>query len=357
MSGMDLFEDGFPHGTKEGYELGCKGGACPANTELGLSCRKAETRYRGDYAFQKMVDRGMTPAEIVAAEAAGKPAKRARAAKADTVGVVAVAVVPVADKAAASGKVALVRGRHGAASHYEKGCRHTDCVAAFEALGDELGEVALGLLDEPEAVADEASVDVPVLSPVVEEVIDLKSLGYTDAEVDDMAQQLDRISELGQMLRFAQDQVVSLTLELDVEKAKKQPAEDVRSVTVTLVRGDGFEVHVDATGVPVFEVVLGEHVTQNAPGTTPTQQKMQHTLLQLEYGEYPHDAVKAQLLAQPHRALHIALAVALGHVEGGMEFDRKGWQQGITAAHMQRLQGWGYELSELEQSIVNAKQA
>lgn len=64
MSGLDLLEDGFPHGTLEGYERGCHGEICPSKGEHGWSCAGAVIRYRGDWVFRKRVDAGMGPAEI-----------------------------------------------------------------------------------------------------------------------------------------------------------------------------------------------------------------------------------------------------------------------------------------------------
>lgn len=63
MSAADRLEDGYPHGTVQGYRDGCRG-VCPAGTEHGLSCRKAATLSAGDYQYQKLVRRGATPAEI-----------------------------------------------------------------------------------------------------------------------------------------------------------------------------------------------------------------------------------------------------------------------------------------------------
>ena len=63
MSAADRLEDGFPHGTKDGYEQGCKG-VCPAGEEFGLSCRKAKSLAAGDYQYQKLARRGASPAEI-----------------------------------------------------------------------------------------------------------------------------------------------------------------------------------------------------------------------------------------------------------------------------------------------------
>ena len=64
MSGADRLEDGFPHGTREGYDQGCKGGWCPAGEEHGLSCSRARQLAAGDYRYQKLARQGLTPGAI-----------------------------------------------------------------------------------------------------------------------------------------------------------------------------------------------------------------------------------------------------------------------------------------------------
>ncbi|MCU1418701.1 MAG: hypothetical protein JWP32_2875 [Schumannella sp.] len=74
MSGADLYEDGFPHSTKEGYDAGCRGSGCPGALDHGFSCAQAFQRFNGDYGYRKKVEAGMSPSEIVAAEGAHAPA-------------------------------------------------------------------------------------------------------------------------------------------------------------------------------------------------------------------------------------------------------------------------------------------
>lgn len=72
----------YPHGTIEGFQEGCTTGHCPAD----VSCKTVFTRFKGDFAFNRQMKAGMTPAEIVATEeeqareaaAADLTAKRAR---------------------------------------------------------------------------------------------------------------------------------------------------------------------------------------------------------------------------------------------------------------------------------------
>jgi hypothetical protein len=60
----DMVEDSFPHGTKDGYDAGCRGRACPAGAEIGLSCSRAVALSAGDYRYQKLVRAGKTPGEV-----------------------------------------------------------------------------------------------------------------------------------------------------------------------------------------------------------------------------------------------------------------------------------------------------
>lgn len=66
MKALDMLDDSFPHGTVEGFNLGCKGGHCPAP----MSCRDVRTRYHADWGFRKAVDGGMTAAELLEREQA-----------------------------------------------------------------------------------------------------------------------------------------------------------------------------------------------------------------------------------------------------------------------------------------------
>jgi hypothetical protein len=64
VSGADRLEDGYPHGTVEGFDRGCRSGYCPAGNEHGLSCKRAKRLAAGDYRYSRLVKRGMTPGEI-----------------------------------------------------------------------------------------------------------------------------------------------------------------------------------------------------------------------------------------------------------------------------------------------------
>lgn len=64
MSSSDLFVEGYPHGTPQGYDNGCRGGACPTGVEYGLSCKIAHQKASGDYQYQRLVKTGATIPDI-----------------------------------------------------------------------------------------------------------------------------------------------------------------------------------------------------------------------------------------------------------------------------------------------------
>jgi len=75
-------------------------------------------------------------------------------------------------------------------------------------------------------------------------------------------------------------------------------------------------------------------------------------------GEYTGYLTLRRLLVEnPARAPHVALAVVLAEREGGRDFDRKGWQAEGVADYLRLLNGWGYELTDVEREVVEAKSA
>lgn len=60
----DRLEDGYPHGTPDGYAQGCRGTVCPGADMYGLSCKRAKQLAASDYGYQKLAKRGLTPGEI-----------------------------------------------------------------------------------------------------------------------------------------------------------------------------------------------------------------------------------------------------------------------------------------------------
>lgn len=67
-----------------------------------------------------------------------------------------------------------------------------------------------------------------------------------------------------------------------------------------------------------------------------------------------YDVVK-YLDEHPTRAPQVALALALGSIEGARDFDRKGWQlEKRVKPYLELLASWGYELSDVEREVVAA---
>jgi hypothetical protein len=83
----DIITDAsFPHGTPQGYGLGCHGSHCPSE----IPCRDVHTRYNGDYSFRRQYDTGMTALDIITLEreqaeqaARARPGTRAKASTGD----------------------------------------------------------------------------------------------------------------------------------------------------------------------------------------------------------------------------------------------------------------------------------
>lgn len=64
MNSYIIHDPTFPHGRPEGFTEGCHGSHCPA----AISCADTATRYRGDWAFRKLIEAGMTVEDIAAEE-------------------------------------------------------------------------------------------------------------------------------------------------------------------------------------------------------------------------------------------------------------------------------------------------
>jgi|GEM_PF-4431493 len=161
MSGADLFEDGFPHSTPEGYRMGCRGRACPGLAENGITCADATSRYHGDYGFRKKVDAGMSPAEIVAAEKAEVKAvpKPKPAAK--------LVVEPLSDEALLAAEAVDVEEvpespevpgasvpyeKHGTPKGYYSGCRLKGACPGVERAGKSCNQAILDYQHERKAI-------------------------------------------------------------------------------------------------------------------------------------------------------------------------------------------------------------
>lgn len=65
----------FPHGTPQGFGLGCHGSHCPST----VSCRDVHTKYAGDYTYRRLIDQGNTSQDIHDAEQAAHAQRAAEA--------------------------------------------------------------------------------------------------------------------------------------------------------------------------------------------------------------------------------------------------------------------------------------
>lgn len=107
-----------------------------------------------------------------------------------------------------------------------------------------------------------------------------------------------------------------------------------------------------------WELAAARHIVEiHSTGYAPGQWRTIAALLQLEPTSDTYSLrgkVSEFLEGNPTKAAHVALACALGSVEGATDFDRKGWQfsPDKARAHLVLLASWGYELSEVEQDVV-----
>jgi hypothetical protein len=67
VSSLDRMDAIAGHGTKAGYEAGCRGSHCPGKEAVGMSCSQASIRYAGDMSYRRRVDAGLS-AEAIWAE-------------------------------------------------------------------------------------------------------------------------------------------------------------------------------------------------------------------------------------------------------------------------------------------------
>lgn len=122
MSSADLWEDNYPHGTPQGYDDGCRGGACPAGVRYGLSCKIAKAKRNGDVQYRRLVKAGESVPAIadalglIGSEPSGAVAKKAPAPAAPKPqptpatakgGVSLAEAAAVVTKAAAAGQVSI----------------------------------------------------------------------------------------------------------------------------------------------------------------------------------------------------------------------------------------------------------
>lgn len=259
MSAADRLEDGFPHGTREGYDQGCRGSRCPATEDGWLSCAQARTRYQSDYAYRKRVDAGMTPAQLAEFDEREAAEQRAQlaAARARRDGVASAPapesvepreVVPAvsAEEAAAiasAERSGVAYERHGTPSGYSAGCRAKEACPGIQRVGKSCTDAVVEYQRELKARrrAAEAPAQVVQAAPAEtvaeqvaqpsERVVELREqlaaeTARADAAERDLAEAEKEAALLDQKHRDAAaqcavltDRVASLEMELDVAKA------------------------------------------------------------------------------------------------------------------------------------------
>lgn len=241
MSAADRLEDGFPHGTREGYDQGCRGSHCPAVDDGFLSCAQARTRYQSDYAYRKRVDAGLAPAELAEVderEAAEQRAKLA-AARANRVAsapepepVEVVAAEPVDEPVEVP---AIADERHGTTSGYSAGCRLKERCPGVALVGKSCTQAVTEYQREVKRRrAAEKGATAPVEEPTVEKPAEPAGDAPALLAVrDQLAKSEARVAELegvlsdreqvnaaqAKLIAELTDRVASLELELDVAKS------------------------------------------------------------------------------------------------------------------------------------------
>jgi hypothetical protein len=126
MSSTDTMTAEFPHGTKDGFQQGCKTNPMCSNDGItAQTCKDAATHYRSDFRYKKLVDGGMPEhhawqqlfAEDSAPVVAPKPKPRARSKEFDE------PIEEITDAAPEVPKPARKIAAHGTTSGYSAGCR------------------------------------------------------------------------------------------------------------------------------------------------------------------------------------------------------------------------------------------
>jgi hypothetical protein len=237
MNSTEPMTAGFPHGTKTGFEQGCKTNPMCSNDGItAQTCKDAATHYRSDFAYKKLVDGGMTEhdawqqmfAEDSTPVIKPKPVARPKEFT-EPIPAEKTADTPTVEHEVAD-KPVLVRGRHGSESHHAKGCRHPDCIAAH----DEAASAACSTASAAEQAETEA--DAPVSDPVVEDKTNLfgddfpetavaaKTQTGIDETIADVKRERESRKAQADELEEAQQTNLQLRLELDVRTSERDQA-------------------------------------------------------------------------------------------------------------------------------------
>lgn len=150
--------------------------------------------------------------------------------------------------------------------------------------------------------------------------------------------------------------------EAEALKAERRVARETTKswVTATALRIEFLQQLVGRRSAPAgWQQWVGERLLSN--DTFPNNGwRMAIAILQLTESRDMYSmraVVEKYFQEKPTAAAQIMLASALGAIEGGFEFDRKGWQQDKTKRYLEQLATWGYQLSDVEQQVVKPKRA
>lgn len=307
MSAADMLEDGFPHGTREGYEKGCRGSHCPAVADGHLSCAQARTRYQSDYAYKKRVDAGMTPAQLAEVDEREAAEQRARlaAARANREAVRSAPEPEPVNEPSDDHEPVVDDGialeKHGTTSGYHAGCRLKEMCPGVESVGRSCTDAATeyqrqyAARKRAEKEGRERAVE-PVKVPVPSEAAEPKIARDESAEppyvvalrgelavaskraenaVNDVAVLEGKLDDALARNRELTDRVASLELELDVAKSANRKAAAVEQETTTEVdwpaAAEKSMEALDRMASSFSLMRVGEGVIVNVDGEAPSQ--------------------------------------------------------------------------------------
>lgn len=224
MGALDRLEDGYPHGTPDGYRQGCKGSHCPEGDAGRLSCVQAYTRYQSDYGYRRRVDEGMSPVELWEFDARVAEEKRALVVKAPQ-------SAPEPTEEPEDG-AAIATERHGTTSGYSAGCRLKERCPGVELVGKSCTQAATEYQREVKRrKRAEKGAPAPAVTELPAESADdtpallaaRGQLAKSEARVAELEGALSDREQVNaaQAERIVQltDRVASLEIELDVARA------------------------------------------------------------------------------------------------------------------------------------------
>lgn len=226
MGALDRLEDGFPHGTPDGYRQGCKGSHCPEGDAGRLSCMQAYTRYQSDFGYRRRVDEGMTPVQLWEFDQKVAEEKRSLVTKAPQSAPEpepASDVDPVRAAAIAHAETTGISyEKHGTTGGYSAGCRDKESCPGFERVGKSctqaVNEYQRDLKRRRREAARVGKVDAPV--GLVQERAEPRSVlaqRATDADVE--AEKDRRVDEATAELRKAHSEAVGRAVAAEAELA------------------------------------------------------------------------------------------------------------------------------------------